>query len=86
MGDNNDEYARTKDFDWRSHVSGMSMWEILHPVLPWLQPSEPHWKPTYVDEVAIGHHYLPRQPEDVSSIRGAKHLMTDGDSADGVYV
>ena len=29
LGDNNDEYARTTDFDWRSHVSGMSMWEIL---------------------------------------------------------
>ena len=29
VGDNNDKYVRTTDFDWRSHVSGMSMWEIL---------------------------------------------------------
>ena len=43
-------------------------------------------EPTYVDEVVIGHHYLSRHPEDVSSIKEAKHIMTDGDSADGVYV
>ena len=29
VGDNNDKYAKTTDFDWRSHVSGMSMWEVL---------------------------------------------------------
>ena len=27
--DNDDEYARTTDFDMRSHVSGMSVWEVL---------------------------------------------------------
>ena len=26
---NDDEYARTTDLDIRSHVSGMSVWEIL---------------------------------------------------------
>ena len=29
MGENNDKYARTTDFDMRSHVSGMSVWEVL---------------------------------------------------------
>ena len=27
--DNDDEYARTTDLDMRSHVSGMSVWEIV---------------------------------------------------------
>jgi len=35
-----------------------------HAVWIWLRPSEP----TYVDEVVIGQHYLPRHPEDVSRI------------------
>ena len=29
MGNNDDEFAKTTYFDWRSHVSGMSVWEIL---------------------------------------------------------
>ena len=29
VGDNNDEYARTTYFDWRSYVSCMSMWDYL---------------------------------------------------------
>ena len=41
-----------------------------HLVWLWLRPSEPNWKPTYMDGVVIGHHYLPRHPENVSSIRG----------------
>jgi len=35
---------------------------------------EPNWTPTYVDDVVIGQHYLPRQPEDESR---AQHLMKD---------
>jgi len=27
--DNDDEYARTTDLDMRSHVSGISVWEIV---------------------------------------------------------
>ena len=41
-----------------------------HPVWLWLRPSEPNWKPTYVNDVVIGQHYLLRLPEDVSRIRG----------------
>ena len=42
-----------------------------HPVWLWLRPSErTNSKPTYVDEVVIGQHYLPCHPEDVSSMRG----------------
>jgi len=43
MGDNNDEYARTKYFDWRSHVSGMSMREILQKQSSTADSSDKEW-------------------------------------------
>jgi len=39
-----------------------------------------------VDQVVIGQHYLPRHPRGCIDHKGAKHLVTDRDSADGVYV
>ena len=29
VGNNDDEFAKTTYFDWRSHVSGISVWEVL---------------------------------------------------------
>jgi len=43
VGDDNDEYARTTDFDWRSHVSGMSIWEILQKQSRTADSSDKEW-------------------------------------------
>ena len=43
VGENNDEYARTTYFDWRSHVSDMSMWEILQKQLRSADSSDKEW-------------------------------------------
>ena len=42
--DNDDEYARTTDFDMRSHVSGMSVWEVLQEPLRTADSSNKEWQ------------------------------------------
>jgi len=39
-----------------------------------------------VDGVGLDQPYLLRHPEGVPSVNGAKHLTTDGNSADDVYL
>ena len=55
--------------EWKTEAHALGKLHKEHQAWLWLRPSEPNWKPTYVDEVVIGQHYLPRHPEDVSSIR-----------------
>ena len=43
VGDNNDEYARTTDFDWKSPVSGLSLWEILQKQSRTADSSDKEW-------------------------------------------
>ena len=41
--DNDDEYARTTDFDMRSHVSGMSVREVLQEPSRTADSSDKEW-------------------------------------------
>jgi len=41
--DNDDKYARTTDFDMRSHVSGMSVREVLQEPLRTADSSDKEW-------------------------------------------
>ena len=56
--------------EWKTEAHALGKLHKENPVWLWLRPNEPNWKPTYVNEVVIGQHYLPRHPEDISSIRG----------------
>jgi len=45
IGDNNDEYTRTTDFDWMSHVSGMSLRKVLQEPSRTADSSDKEWLP-----------------------------------------
>ena len=62
--------GRSSEENERQRPNALGKLHKEHPVWLWLRPSEPNWKPTYVNEVVIGQHFLPRHHEDISSIRG----------------
>ena len=41
--DNDDKYGRTTDFDWRNHVSGMSVREVLQEPSRTADSSDKEW-------------------------------------------
>ena len=53
--------------EWKIEAHAVGKLHKEHPVWLWLRPSEPNWKPTFVDEVVVGHDYLPRHLKDVSN-------------------
>ena len=55
--------------EWKIEAHAVGKLHKEHPVWLWLRPSEPNWKPPYVDEVEIGQQSV-RHSEDISSIRG----------------
>ena len=72
--------------EWKTEAHALWTLHKEHPVWLWLRPSKPNWKPTYVNEVVIDPSLSAPPPRGCIEHKVAKHLMTDGDSADCVYV